>query len=84
VPSSRLRWAARSLLAAAAAGAFVSTASHHAGLMSLIAISGKCADTIGTVPVRWACHFSAEILIYFSNKIYGGNFIKQHSETVMV
>jgi len=24
---------------------------------------------------------SAEILIYFSNKIHGNNFIKQHSET---
>ena len=28
--------------------------------------------------------FTAKILIYFSNKIYGSNFIKQHSETVMV
>ena len=27
---------------------------------------------------------NAKILIYFSNKIYGRNFIKQHSETVMV
>jgi len=27
---------------------------------------------------------SAKILIYFSNKIYGSNFIKRHSETVMV
>ena len=27
---------------------------------------------------------NAEILIYFSNKIHGNNFIKQHSETVMV
>ena len=27
---------------------------------------------------------SAKILTYFSNKIYGSNFIKQHSETVMV
>jgi len=25
-----------------------------------------------------------KILIYFSNEIYGSNFIKQHSETVMV
>jgi len=28
--------------------------------------------------------FNAKIIIYFSNKIYGSNFIKQHSETVMV
>jgi len=28
--------------------------------------------------------FSAKILIYFSNKIYRNNFIKQHSETVIV
>jgi len=27
---------------------------------------------------------SAKILIYFSNKIYGSSFIKQHSETVTV
>jgi len=26
---------------------------------------------------------NAKILTYFSNKIYGSNFIKQHSETVM-
>jgi len=25
----------------------------------------------------------AKILIYFSNRIYGSNFIKQHTETVM-
>jgi len=28
--------------------------------------------------------FNAEILIYFSNKIHGSNFVKQQSETVMV
>ena len=28
--------------------------------------------------------FDAKIKIYFSNKMYGSNFIKQHSETVMV
>jgi len=27
---------------------------------------------------------NAKILIYFSNEIYGSNFINQHSETVMV
>jgi len=27
---------------------------------------------------------NAKILIYFSNKIYGSNFSKEHSETVMV
>ena len=45
----------------------------------------KCADTIGTVPVPWAGHsINAKIFMYFSNKIYGTDFIKQHSETVMV
>ena len=43
----------------------------------------KCADTIGTVPVPWLAVSSAEILIYFSNKIYRSNLIKQYSETVM-
>ena len=45
----------------------------------------------GSVPIQLAqCRFpelaisNAKILIYFSNKIYGSNFIKQHSETVMV
>ena len=44
----------------------------------------KCADTIGTVLVPWAGISIAEIEIYFSNKIYRSNFVKQHSETVMV
>jgi len=44
----------------------------------------KCADTTGTVPVPWAAHFQCwKLLIYFSNKLYGSNFIKQYSETVM-
>jgi len=42
----------------------------------------QCADTIGTVPVSWLAISSAEILIYF--QLYGSNFVKQHSETVMV
>ena len=45
-----------------------------------------------SVPIQLAqCRFprhamisSAKTLIYFSNKIYGSNFIKQHSETVVV
>jgi len=45
-----------------------------------------------TVPIQLAqCRFpgglaiySAKMLIYFSNKIYGSDFIKEHSETVMV
>jgi len=37
----------------------------------------KCPDTIGTVPVPWAGHFNAKLLIYFWNKIYGSNFIKR-------
>ena len=45
----------------------------------------KCADTTGTVPVPLAYPFQCKkILIYFSNRIYGSNFIKHHSETVMV
>jgi len=42
----------------------------------------KCADTVGTVLVPWAGHFQS--LIYFSNKLYESNFIKQLWETVMV
>jgi len=38
------------------------------------------ADTIGTVPVPGLAIFSAKILIYFSNKIYGSNLTKQHSQ----
>jgi len=44
-----------------------------------------------SAPIQLAqCRFSglvisnAKILIHFSNKIYESNFIKQHSETVMV
>jgi len=44
-----------------------------------------------SVPIQLTqCRFrrlaisNAKISIYFSNKIYGSNFIKQHSETVMV
>jgi len=44
----------------------------------------ECADTVGTVPVPWAGHFQAKVLIYFSNEINGSNFIKQHSKTVTV
>ena len=47
----------------------------------------KCADTIGTVLVTWAGHlqcYNINIGPYFSNKTYGSNFIKQHSETVTV
>ena len=57
---------------------------------------GKLSDSLRligneSVPIQLAqfrfpglAIFSAKILIYFSNKIYGNNFIKQHSETVMV
>jgi len=44
----------------------------------------KCADTIGTVPVPSAGHLQRQMLIHFSNKIFGSNFIKQQSETGMV
>jgi len=52
-----------------------------------------CAAHIGNVslPIQLTqCRFpglaisNAKILIYFSNKIHRSNFIKQHSETVMV
>jgi len=43
-----------------------------------------CADTTGIVPVPWTGDFNAKILMYISNKIYGSNFVKQHSETVIV
>ena len=43
------------------------------------------------MPIQLAqCRFpglaisNAKVLTYFSNKIYGSNFSKQHSETVMV
>jgi len=36
------------------------------------------------VPVPWTGDFNAKILMYISNKIYGSNFVKQHSETVIV
>ena len=42
----------------------------------------QCADTIGTVLVPWAGQF--QCWNYFSYKIYGSSFIKQHSETIMV
>ena len=48
-------------------------------------VGNECA------PIQLAqCRFpglaisNAKILIYFSNKIYGNNLIKQHSESVMV
>ena len=44
-------------------------------------------DTTGTVPVPSAGHFQCSdinIRLFFSDKIYGSNFIKQHSKTVMV
>jgi len=36
----------------------------------------KCADTIGTVQVPWLAISNDKILIYFSNEIYGSNFLK--------
>ena len=50
-------------------------------------------DAVGneSAPIQLAqCRFpgpaisNARILIYLLNKIYGSNFIKHHSETVMV
>ena len=43
----------------------------------------KCADKISTVLV-WAGHFQCYNINAFSNKMYGSNSIKQHSENVMV
>jgi len=44
----------------------------------------KCADTINTVPILGSTISNAKILMYFSNAIYGSNFMKQHSQAVMV
>jgi len=45
----------------------------------------KNVDTVGTVLVPWAGHFQCyNMNIFFSDKIHGSNFIKQHSETAMV
>jgi len=46
----------------------------------------KCADTTGKCPFPGPgpAISSAKVLIYFSNKIYGSRFIKQHSETDLV
>jgi len=44
----------------------------------------KCADTTGTVLVPGLAISNAKTQIHFSDKIYGSNFIKQRSETVMV
>ena len=47
----------------------------------------NCVDTIGTVLVPWSGRFLFPMLKYkyiFFEKIYGSNFIKQHSETVIV
>jgi len=47
----------------------------------------NCADTIGTVLFPWSGRFLFPMLKYkyiFFEKIYGSNFIKQHSETVIV
>ena len=58
-----------------------------------VPISVRRGGGIGneSVPIQSAqCWFpglaisSAKIQIYFSNKIYGSNFVKQHSETVTV
>jgi len=58
-----------------------------------VPISVRRGGGIGneSVPIQSAqCWFpglaisSAKIQIYFSNKIYGSNFVKQHSESVTV
>ena len=53
-------------------------------------MEGECIRN-DSAPIQLAqCRFpglaisNAKISIYFSNKIYGSNFIKQHVETVMV
>jgi len=42
----------------------------------------KCADTSYRVAGSLLAISSAKIHMYFSNKIYGSNFIKQYSETI--
>jgi len=57
-----------------------------------ICAADEKSEPIGkeSVPIQLAqCWFpglaisNAKILIYFSDKLYGNNFIKQHSETVI-
>ena len=61
--------------------------------VAAFAITQSSPTAIGneSVPIQLAqCRFpglaisSAKILVYFFNKIYGSNFTKQHSETVIV
>ena len=48
-------------------------------------IGNESADTIGTVLVLWTGHFQiSNINIFFSNKMHGSNFIKQHCETFTI
>ena len=54
-------------------------------------VCGFCAAGNESVPIQMAqCRFSglarsnAKILIFFSNKTCGSNFVEQHPETVMV
>ena len=60
-------------------------------LLPTPACVGRLSVKKETAPIQLAqCRFpglaisNAKILVYFSNKIYGSNFIKRHSETVMV
>ena len=71
----------------------VSRAAHVHVLGQYHPPAGNSTSPIGneSVPIQLAqCWFSvmaihsAKILMYFSNKIYGSNLIKQHSETIMV
>ena len=65
--------------------------SHVLTLLCKLVPAGVVRTGNENAPIQLAqCRFpglaisDAKILIYFSNKIYGSNFIKQHSEAVMV
>jgi len=65
--------------------------SHVLTLLCKLVLAGVVRTGNENAPIQLAqCRFpglaisNAKILIYFSNKIYGSNFIKQHSEAVMV
>jgi len=50
----------------------------------IFGIGNESADTTGAMLVPWVAISNTKIKSYFSNKIHGSNFIKQHSETVIV
>jgi len=61
---------------------------YEVSVITRVSVTGTYRIGNESVPIQLAqCRFPgltisiAKILIYFPNKIYGSNFIKQHSET---